>query len=112
MKEIKVILWLIFWMLCLLTWVTISPVSAYSQEIDLEIIKQIESGGDPHAYNKRSGATGLYQITPICLKDYDRFQTPQDCTRYGIEYSVGTCKMDDFTMDDMYDPAKNYRVAN
>jgi len=40
-----------------------------SVEINMETIKQIESGGDPHAYNKRSGARGLYQFLPIAWKD-------------------------------------------
>jgi len=39
-------------------------------EVDLSIISQIESSNNPLAYNKTSKATGLYQITPICLKDY------------------------------------------
>jgi hypothetical protein len=44
--------------------------------VDLNIIKQIESGGNPLAYNRKSGAKGLYQITPICLKDYNRKNKP------------------------------------
>jgi hypothetical protein len=41
--------------------------------IDLDIIKDIESGGNPKAFNNRSCATGAYQITQICLDDYNTF---------------------------------------
>lgn len=40
--------------------------------INLEKIKQIESSGNPKAFNKYTKARGLYQITPICLKDYNQ----------------------------------------
>lgn len=38
--------------------------------VNMEAIKQIESGGNPKAWNKRTNARGLYQITPICLAHY------------------------------------------
>lgn len=37
----------------------------------MDIIIQIESGGNPNAYNKESGAIGLCQITPIVLKEWN-----------------------------------------
>ena len=40
-------------------------------EIDMSAISTIESSNDPAAYNKHSKATGMYQITPICLADYN-----------------------------------------
>lgn len=61
--------------------------------VKMEAIKQIESGGNPKAYNKRSGARGLYQITPICLAHYNDEN------------------LRNFSMDDMFDPEKNERVA-
>jgi soluble lytic murein transglycosylase-like protein len=61
--------------------------------ISMEAIKQIESGGNPKAYNKYSKATGLYQITPICLKHFNEVNKTS------------------WKMDDMYDPKKNERVA-
>lgn len=41
--------------------------------IDLDIIAKIESNYNTLAYNFNSGARGLYQITPICLEEYNRF---------------------------------------
>jgi len=82
--------------------------SAYAAEINLEIIKQIESSGNPHAYNKRSGATGLYQITPICLEDYNQFHPRPLCTP-----PISTCeRFWEMHMTEMYNPEKNYLVAN
>ncbi len=41
--------------------------------IKLDIIRQIESSGNPLAFNARSQARGMYQITPICLRDYNNY---------------------------------------
>ena len=41
--------------------------------INMEIIKGIESSGNPLAFNKKSKARGLYQITPIVLKEWGNF---------------------------------------
>jgi hypothetical protein len=40
--------------------------------IDMARIRAIESGGDRMAYNKVSGARGQYQLTPICIEDFNR----------------------------------------
>lgn len=42
-------------------------------KIDLRKIISIESKGNIKAYNSRSKAKGLCQITPICLKEYNAF---------------------------------------
>lgn len=44
---------------------------AESIDIDMDAIIQIESGGNPNAYNKHSGAIGLCQITPVVFEDYN-----------------------------------------
>ena len=44
---------------------------AWSYEVDMEAIKQIESSGNPLAFNSHSKARGLYAITPICLKHFN-----------------------------------------
>lgn len=58
----KLILFIIFILL---------PIKVFA--IDLNIIAKIESSNNPFAYNIRSKAIGLYQITPICLKEYNNF---------------------------------------
>ena len=50
----------------------ISLSSRLYAQIDLETIKQIESGGNPTAFNQRTGALGAYQITRICLTDFNK----------------------------------------
>ena len=62
--------------------------------IDMEVIKQIESSGNPYAYNSRSNARGLYQITPICLKEYNNYHLVK------------------YTSEDLYDAEINYEIAN
>ena len=61
--------------------------------IDLDKIIKIESSWNHKALNKRTKATGLAQITPICLKEFNQFNK----TKY--------------TMEDMFNPQKNMRVA-
>jgi len=61
--------------------------------MNLERIKQIESSGDPKAFNAKSGCRGLYQVSEICLKDYNLHHD----TRYGIE--------------DLFDPQINETIA-
>ena len=54
-------------------------------------IAMVESGGNPHAFNKSEGARGLYQIRPIYVADCNRIQqtrvyTLEDC--YDQEKSI------------------------
>ena len=63
-------------------------------EVNLQIIAQIESSNNPSAYNKSSGAVGLYQITTICLEDYNQLNKRQ------------------YALNEMFDPNKAYIVAN
>jgi soluble lytic murein transglycosylase-like protein len=44
-----------------------------AQEIDYNIIATIESSNSAYAYNSKTQATGLYQITPICLKEWNDY---------------------------------------
>lgn len=68
--------------------------NAYAQ-IDMNIIAFIESSYDVNAYNAKSQATGMYQITPICLRDFKMYH-----------------KEKDYSLDDMYIEDKCYEVAN
>ena len=62
--------------------------------VDLLVIAEIESNNNPHAYNSSSGATGKYQITKICLQDYNNYHTVK------------------YTLDDMYNAQKSLVVAS
>ena len=53
--------------------------TSLAQDISLSIIAQIESANNPQAYNSRTKATGLYQITPICLQDYNNHHKKKYC---------------------------------
>jgi len=60
--------------LLLLIFLMIFHCNIYGQNlIDLNKIKQIESSGNRLAYNKHSQARGFFQITPICLTEYNNF---------------------------------------
>lgn len=48
-----------------------SVANAYN--MDMNKIAMIESSGNPRAYNPQDGGRGLYQITAICLKEYNAF---------------------------------------
>ena len=43
---------------------------ARAEGVNMDIIAIIESNNNPNAYNKKSGAIGLYQITPIVYEDW------------------------------------------
>lgn len=62
--------------------------------VDLNIIKQIESSGNPKAFNKRSEARGLYQITPVVLEEWNNL------------------KRIPFEEDDLFDPVINQLIAD
>jgi hypothetical protein len=64
-------------------------------DMDMDIIAQIESSGNPNAYNERTNAVGLYQITLPALRDYNMAHI-----RSGYD------------LEEMYEPEKAYKVAN
>jgi len=49
--------------------------TVFSEEVavNMTAIATIESSNNTEAYNERSQARGLYQITPICLADYNQY---------------------------------------
>lgn len=75
MRKRRIIELFFFWVLVILMVIGVaivahaSPMS--SPEINLAIIADIESGGNPLAYNARSGAVGKYQIMPIVIKEWN-----------------------------------------
>jgi hypothetical protein len=63
--------------------------------IDLHRIMMIESSGNPLAHNKRDDSRGLFQITPICLKEYNNFHPKSK-----------------YSMNDLWDPDVSRRIAD
>lgn len=68
--------------------------NVYAENINLSKIAYIESRNNPLAYNKYSGARGIYQITPICLKDYNNY--------HKVKYNL----------DDLFIPKINRIIAS
>ena len=86
-----------------------------SVEIDLEIIKQIESGGDHMAINANSGAIGLFQITKICMDDFNEF-APKDiieeCGLRNYLHLGSYCEKKEINAGDLFNPLINMTIAN
>lgn len=70
-----------------------SPVMA--EDVDMDKIAMIESSGNHLAYNAGENAIGLYQVRLPALRDYNLAHI-----RSGYSH------------EEMYDPAKAYKVAN
>lgn len=68
--------------------------NAGADEINMAKIAQIESSGNPLAHNKADDSRGLYQITPICLKEYNNF--------HKVKYS----------MNDLWSPEVSHKIAD
>ncbi len=60
--------------------------------IDFQAIQSIESGGNPAAFNDRTRCYGLYQISEICLQDYNQVNgtqyLPGDLFNPGVNASI------------------------
>jgi len=61
--------------------------------VRMDIIRHIESGNNPRAWNKHEDGRGLYQINPVCLKEYNNF--------HSLKY----------TKDDLWNPEVNSKIA-
>lgn len=76
------------------SFILLLAVFAFASEIDMHKIMMIESSGNPKAYNKNSEASGLFQITPICLKEYNNYHPSRT-----------------YRMSDMFNESANREVA-
>jgi soluble lytic murein transglycosylase len=67
-------------------------INAYA--VDIDRIINIESSGNSKAYNSRSGAIGLMQITAICLEEYNNYNkvkySRNDLFNPDINIKIGT----------------------
>jgi len=68
---------------------------AIDLEIDLEIVSHIESSRNPEALGDGGKSVGLFQISPVCLKDYN------------LHSGSGRT----YTRDDLLNPTANTEVA-
>jgi len=75
--------------------------SCWAEDIDLNKISLIESSNNPLAYNSRTQATGLYQITPVCLADFSKH----------CDWRFTTRQLEMFTMENMFDEYYSHLVA-
>ena len=68
--------------------------NAFAGYININRIINIESKGDPVAYNRNSGARGLCQITPICLKEWNNFH-----------------RNEQYSLNNLWNPEINKKIA-
>jgi soluble lytic murein transglycosylase-like protein len=91
----------------------------YAQDVDVNIVIQIESGGDPNAYNKKSGAIGLMQITPIVLKEYNQLATGRNLYTSQHHYINGMIikwwdvakSLERVNIEELFDETTNIRIG-
>ena len=67
---------------------------AQADDVNMDVIKQIESSGNPRAYNRTSGARGHYQITPIVLEEFNYYKNTA------------------YKSNDLFNPATNFLIAD
>ena len=92
-------IWLVM-LLILLASLFIFCQQAKAEEVDINIIAKIESNGNPLAYNFKSGAMGLCQITSICYWEYIQL----------VDKSLGEPYIKGH--HPLYDPETNCRIAD
>jgi len=59
---------------------------ANAEVIDMDKIAMIESSGNPLAHNKRDDSRGLFQITKICLKEWNMYHPDNQYTMKDLWY--------------------------
>lgn len=87
----------LFWFV--LFWFLFQSDPAHAQvfqpAVDMHKIMMIESSGNPMAHNKTDDSIGLFQITPVCLKEWNQYHP-------GKQYS----------REDLWNPAINKEIAD
>jgi hypothetical protein len=81
---------------------------AVAAEVDMAIIAQIESGGNTLAYNRHSGARGIWQITPIVLREYNEEAHKELLGCYENGFLVQPIA---YTKQDLFNPIINKQIA-
>lgn len=91
MKKIDKIL--LFLIAILLLSIALEPQKQKQGYINMQVLAKIESSKNPLAYNKRTGARGLFQITKPCLLEFNEYNHKN------------------YTLNQLYNPSINYEVA-
>lgn len=94
MDRLVLVIWVSFAFICVLSDFSWCIGLEEGFNLEMAVIEEIESSGNPLAFNERSKARGLYQITPICLEEYNNFK--------GTSYNV----------DDLFDSHINETIAS
>lgn len=92
-RNMRYILMLNLIWLLLLVWFGVGHAESSPVFVNMEVIKQIESSGNSNAYNASSRAYGWFQITPICLVDFNKANNTH------------------YSLSELFDPQINSRVA-
>jgi hypothetical protein len=66
-----------------------------TEEVNIDTIIKIESGGFKYAYNQSSGARGVMQVTAACLDDWNEKRKP-------LEW---------YTIKDLFNPEVNKKIG-
>ena len=97
MKELKP-QFMLPYLFCVIFWFVVLFIfcnMAHAETVDLSKIAMIESSGNPLAWNKKDDSRGLFQITKICLTEWNNFH-PND----------------KHTMDDLWNASINKKIAD
>lgn len=67
--------------------------NAHAEEVNMSRIAMIESNGNPLAWNKAEDGRGLFQVNPICLREWNNFHprdqhTPDDLFRAHVNAKI------------------------
>jgi soluble lytic murein transglycosylase-like protein len=61
----------------MMPWILAGLLMCGGVQVDLDALIEIESGGNPKAFNKSSHARGILQITPVVAEEWNRYH-PKD----------------------------------
>lgn len=84
---------ILMWAILLCAAIVVFSATFAHAEMDMAKIAMIESSGNPLAHNKRDDSRGLFQITPIVLKEWNQFHKQKH------------------TMNDLWNPLVNEKIA-
>jgi len=95
-RDEKSITWYLigFALMTVLFAMAVIPSCARAEQINMEAIKQIESSGNPRAWNKKEDGRGLYQVGPAVLKEWNDSHPAQQ-----------------YKSDDLWDAITNKKLA-